>query len=102
MVLPVPNKPKTGRINLNRIGKIWGTVEALLLLPVLAVFMTSTDEIFIKLLMHFTGDFREFFGDLLILKMFSCVLLMALGCALVRCWLIVLASELCSDQIIGF
>lgn len=68
-------------IDLDRIGCVWGIVEALVNLMVMAYFLCNSDGLVIKVL-TLVIDFREHVMNLLILKMFSSILL-ALGSALV-------------------
>lgn len=69
-------------IALDRIGCIWGILEALLNLSVLAMFLAHSDGMALKTLTYIIGDFKGFFINVLILKMFSSVFL-ALGSILV-------------------
>lgn len=68
-------------IDLERIGCVWGIVEALLNLLVMAYFLWNSDGLIIRIL-AIAIDFRGFFINILIFKLFSSVLL-ALGSALV-------------------
>lgn len=88
-----------GKFALNRIGAIWGVIEVLILLPIVLVFISATDGFLIKALMHFTGDFREVFVDMMIIKISSSAM-MALGCALVG-WQPIVFSEFMFESI-GF
>lgn len=67
---------------LKRVGFIWGLLEVLLLLPILSMYLASTEGFVLRIVMMFTGNFRKFFVNVMIGKMFSSAL-MALGCGMV-------------------